>query len=84
MSDSEKKEVDFYLFTFAMVVGGIVESDQSEQEARDRFNRELSQFYGADAVEIREFRKATDSEIDDYKAALVEAAASTTITDTIN
>lgn len=78
------KNVSHYLFTFAMIVGGIVESDQDELSARDRFNRELAQFYGAEAVEIREFRKATDSEIADYKAALVEAAAETPITETIN
>lgn len=61
-------KIEYFYFAFAIERVGVIASDLSEQGSRDQLNRELSQMYGPDSVEVQEFRVATQEEIDSYNA----------------
>lgn len=74
----------FYLFSFMFTIGGIVESSEDAQTARDRLNQELSLFYGPDTVTVTEFREATPSEVSEYQTAVAQAVTETADETTVN
>ncbi len=62
----------FYYFSYKLVNDGVFESALTEQETRDKLNRELAAVYGPDGVTVTEMREATETEVDYFKQLMAE------------
>jgi hypothetical protein len=59
----------YVFFSFSFANSGILKTAMSEQETRDKLNRELAAIYGPEGLTITEFRPATDEEVAEMQNA---------------
>lgn len=73
-----------YFFAYTIKNEGVINSTLSEQETRDKLNRELASFYGPDGLDLVELRPATEEEVAAYNEAMASRLAETFPETTIN
>lgn len=69
-------ELKYYKFEYTFAIEGVVESDMTIEEARDKLNRDLAMIYGPDGVRISDFREANPDETEMYLSQKAESELS--------
>lgn len=85
MNDNTTTDVTMYFFELVASNKGIAPSQYSREETLERLHKDLADFYGEDGYELREFREATEEELQIFASLMSDLAAEDLDTDvTIN
>lgn len=66
----KENEYTTYFFAFSFNVAGLVDSDMSDAQLREKLEADLSAIYGPEGFNIIEVREATEDEITGIAQAL--------------